>query len=58
MKAAAVDYVRPRTLAEAVDLLAHASVEAQVIAGGQSLLALMNLRVASPRLLIDIARLP
>lgn len=58
MKAAAVDYVRPRTLAEAVDLLAHASVEAQVIAGGQSLLALMNLRVASPGLLIDIARLP
>ena len=58
MKAAAVDYVRPHSLAEAVDLLAHASVEARVIAGGQSLLALMNLRVASPGLLIDIARLP
>ena len=58
MKAPAVDYVRPRTLTEAVDLLAHASVEARVIAGGQSLLALMNLRLASPALLIDIARLP
>ena len=58
MKAAAVDYVRPDSLAEAVDLLAHASVEARVIAGGQSLLALMNLRVASPGLLIDIACLP
>ena len=58
MKAPAVDYVRPRSLTEAVDLLAHASVEARVIAGGQSLLALMNLRVASPGLLIDIARLP
>ena len=58
MKAPAVDYMRPRTLTEAVDLLAHASVEARVIAGGQSLLAMMNLRLASPRLLIDIARLP
>ena len=58
MKAAAVDYVRPRGLAEAVNLLTHASLEARVIAGGQSLLALMNLRVASPGLLIDIARLP
>ena len=57
MKAAAVDYVRPRDLAEAVDLL-NASDEARVIAGGQSLLALMSLRVASPGLLIDIARLP
>ena len=58
MKAPAVDYVRPHSLAKAVDLLAHASVEARVIAGGQSLLALMNLRVASPGLLIDITRLP
>ena len=58
MKAPAVDYVRPHSLAEAVNLLTHASLEARVIAGGQSLLALMNLRVASPGLLIDIARLP
>jgi len=58
MKAPAVDYVRPRSLAEAVDLLANASVDARLIAGGQSLLALMNLRLASPVLLIDIARLP
>jgi aerobic carbon-monoxide dehydrogenase medium subunit len=58
MKAPAVDYVRPRSLTQAVGLLAHASVEARVIAGGQSLMAMMNLRVASPGLLIDIARLP
>ena len=58
MKAPAVDYVRPHSLAEAVNLLTHASLEARVIGGGQSLLALMNLRVASPGLLIDIARLP
>jgi carbon-monoxide dehydrogenase medium subunit len=58
MKAPAVDYVRPRSLAEAVDLLAKRPGEAQVIAGGQSLVAMMNLRLASPGLLIDIARLP
>jgi carbon-monoxide dehydrogenase medium subunit len=58
MKAAAVDYVRPRSLAEAVDLVAKHQGEAQVIAGGQSLVAMMNLRAASPGLLIDIGRLP
>lgn len=58
MKAPAVDYVRPRSLAEAVDLLAEHRDEARVIAGGQSLVAMMNLRVASPGLLIDISRLP
>ena len=58
MKAPAFDYVRPQSLSEAVDLLAAGGGEARVIAGGQSLLALMNLRVASPALLIDIARLP
>ena len=58
MKAAAVDYVRPRSLTEAIDRLAAAPDEARVIAGGQSLLAMMNLRLASPALLIDIVRLP
>jgi aerobic carbon-monoxide dehydrogenase medium subunit len=58
MKAPAVDYVRPRSLAEAIDVLAKSPGEARVIAGGQSLLAMMNLQVASPGLLIDIARLP
>jgi len=58
MKAPAVDYVRPRSLAEAVSLLAEHRGEARVIAGGQSLVAMMNLRLASPGLLIDISRLP
>lgn len=58
MKPAAVDYVRPRSLDEAVDLLAKHRGEARVIAGGQSLVAMMNLRVAAPGLLIDISRLP
>jgi aerobic carbon-monoxide dehydrogenase medium subunit len=58
MKAPLVDYVRPRSLTEAIERLAAANGEARVIAGGQSLVAMMNLRVASPGLLIDIARLP
>lgn len=58
MKAPAFDYVRPQSLAEAIGLLAGGGGGAQVIAGGQSLLALMNLRLAAPALLIDIARLP
>jgi carbon-monoxide dehydrogenase medium subunit len=58
MKAPAVDYVRPRSLVEAVDVLAGHPGDARVIAGGQSLVAMMNLRIASPGLLIDISRLP
>ncbi len=58
MKAGPVDYIRPRSLAEAVDLLAKRRGEARVIAGGQSLVAMMNLRVAAPGLLVDISRLP
>jgi carbon-monoxide dehydrogenase medium subunit len=58
MKPAAVDYVRARSLAEALDLLARPNLDARVMAGGQSLVAMMNLRVASPDLLVDIARLP
>jgi carbon-monoxide dehydrogenase medium subunit len=38
--------------------LARPNTDARVIAGGQSLVAMMNLRVASPGLLVDIARLP
>ena len=54
-------YVRPRTLDEALDLLdeAHAAdQEAKLIAGGQSLLPMMKLRLAAPQVLIDIADLP
>jgi carbon-monoxide dehydrogenase medium subunit len=58
MKPAAVDYARPKSLAEAIGLLTGAGTEACVMAGGQSLVAMMNLRIAAPALLIDIARLP
>ena len=48
MKSAAFDYVRPTSLAEAIGILAGTDRDAQVMAGGQSLVAMMNLRVASP----------
>jgi aerobic carbon-monoxide dehydrogenase medium subunit len=57
MKPAAFDYVRPAGLAEAIALLAQRDRDAQLMAGGQSLVAMMNLRVAAPDLVIDIGRL-
>lgn len=56
MKAAAFDYVRPRSVAEACDLLAE-NADAKVVAGGQSLGPMLNLRLAQPPLLIDITRI-
>jgi len=57
MKPVSFDYYRPDTVAEALDLLAELGEDARVIAGGQSLMALLNLRLAEPRALIDIAHL-
>ena len=57
MKAAAFDYVRPRGLDEAVALLAG-NPDAKLIAGGQTLGPMLNLRLVQPPLLIDITRLP
>ena len=54
MKPGPFDYVRPATLDEALELLARHGADARVIAGGQSLVAMMNLRIARPELLIDI----
>jgi carbon-monoxide dehydrogenase medium subunit len=50
-------YHRPQTITEAVDLLAELGSDAKVLAGGQSLLPLMALRLAHPSHLIDIGRL-
>lgn len=58
MKPAAVDYVRPKSLGEALALAADGAREVQLMAGGQSLVAMMSLRLATPDRVIDIARLP
>jgi carbon-monoxide dehydrogenase medium subunit len=54
---AAFDYARPASLDEALKLLARGAGNAKVLAGGQSLLPLMRLRLASPGQLIDIGRI-
>jgi carbon-monoxide dehydrogenase medium subunit len=57
MKAAAFDYAKPQVLSEALALLAEAGEDAQLIAGGQTLLATLNLRLSEPSMLIDITNL-
>jgi carbon-monoxide dehydrogenase medium subunit len=54
---AAFKYASPRTVQEAVELLATHE-DAKVLAGGHSLLPLMKLRLASPPVIVDINRIP
>jgi len=57
MKAAAFDYVKPKALPEALTLLAEGGDDARLIAGGQTLLATLNMRLSEPSILIDITGL-
>jgi CO/xanthine dehydrogenase FAD-binding subunit len=57
MKAAAFDYVRADSLAHALSLLAEHGGDAKLLAGGQSLVPMMAMRLARPALLVDINRL-
>ncbi|MFF0791725.1 FAD binding domain-containing protein [Streptomyces spiralis] len=54
----AFDYARPTSLDEAVRALAEAGEDAKVLAGGQSLLPLLRLRLAFPELVVDVGRIP
>ena len=51
------DYLRPGSLDEAVHVLGNAGDDAKVIAGGQSLMPLLRLRLAQPELLVDVGGL-
>jgi len=57
MKAAIFDYAVPKTVSEASALLGSTGAATAAIAGGQSLVPMLNLRVAVPDLLVDIGRL-
>jgi aerobic carbon-monoxide dehydrogenase medium subunit len=57
MKPAPFEYVRPRTVEEAVRILS-ATPQAKVMAGGQTLGPMLNLRLAQPDLIVDIGRIP
>lgn len=54
MKPAPFDYLKAETLAEAADALAEAGEDGRVIAGGQSLMPMLNMRLARPSLLVDV----
>jgi 2-furoyl-CoA dehydrogenase FAD binding subunit len=56
MKPVAFDYVRVDSADEAVDVLAECGDDARILAGGQSLAPMLNMRVAQPRVLVDISR--
>ena len=54
MKPAPFKYVAPRSLEEAIAVLQQNSLDGKILAGGQSLLPLLNLRLAKPKVLIDV----
>ncbi len=58
MKPAAFAYAKAFSLDHAIELLGGASAEARVLAGGQSLIATLNMRLSSPDLLVDINAVP
>jgi CO/xanthine dehydrogenase FAD-binding subunit len=57
MKPSAFEYHRPESLAEAVEVLGQLDDEGRILAGGQSLVPLMNFRLAQPTHVVDINRL-
>jgi len=56
MKPAPFDYLRALTAQDALDALSQTGDDARVLAGGQSLMAVLNMRLAQPRVLVDISR--
>ena len=58
MKPPSFDYLRPDDEEEALAALADAGDDARLLAGGQTLMPMLNMRLAEPAILIDIARLP
>jgi carbon-monoxide dehydrogenase medium subunit len=57
VKPAAFDYSRPEQLDEAIDLLGELGPDSKVLAGGQSLVPLLSMRLAAPKHLLDINRI-
>ncbi|MGB6748139.1 MAG: FAD binding domain-containing protein, partial [Xanthobacteraceae bacterium] len=57
MKPRPFDYIRPDTVEEVLALLAEYGDDARILAGGQSLLPMLNLRLIDPAALIDISRI-
>ena len=58
MKPASFDYVRAESIDEVLEALAEEGADASILAGGQTLIPLLNTRMARPRVVVDIMRLP
>jgi len=58
MKPPRFDYAAPTTVAEAVGLLKQHDSEAKILAGGQSLMPLLNMRLTRPEFLVDLGKVP
>ena len=57
MKPARFDYYSPSFLDEALELLSQYGDDAKILAGGQSLMPMMNMRLVRPKVVIDINRI-
>ena len=57
MKPASFEYLRPTSLEEALRYLADLGEDAKILSGGQSLIPVLNMRLSTPKYLIDIGRL-
>ena len=58
MKPPRFDYVRAASMEEAIEVLAEHGDDARVLAGGQSLVAMLNMRLVAPEVIVDISRVP
>lgn len=58
MKPQAFDYIRAESAQDAIDALAQLGSDGRILAGGQSLMAVLNMRLTQPAALIDISRTP
>src|SRR5712692_7159868 len=58
MKPRPFDYARPDTVEEALAILGEHGDDARVLAGGQTLMAMLNLRLVAPEVVVDITRIP
>jgi CO/xanthine dehydrogenase FAD-binding subunit len=58
VKPAQFDYIRPASLEEALEVLGRCGLDAKIIAGGQSLMPMINFRLVKPAVLVDINHIP
>ena len=58
MKPAPFKYTAPETIPEALSLLSEHGYDAKILAGGQSLVPMMNFRLVQPKVIVDINRIP